>query len=92
LRFIVSSIALFVITISQRTLIPNKKDFLLFFLLGFVLFINHISLNYGFILPESSKKRGNVVGEGPGVSLMRHSSFGVYPARWSAIPVLFNAR
>ena len=47
LRFIFSSIALFVITIFQRTLIPNKKDFLLFFLLGFVLFINHISLNYG---------------------------------------------
>jgi drug/metabolite transporter (DMT)-like permease len=47
LRFIVSSIALFLIVIHEKTLLPNKKDFFLFVQLGFVLFINHISLNYG---------------------------------------------
>ena len=47
LRFIVSSIALLLITVSQKTLLPDKRDFLLFIPLGLILFINHISLNYG---------------------------------------------
>jgi drug/metabolite transporter (DMT)-like permease len=47
LRFIVSSIALFLITIFQSISLPKKKDFLLFVLLGLVFFVNHISLNYG---------------------------------------------
>jgi drug/metabolite transporter (DMT)-like permease len=47
LRFIVSSIALLLITIPQKIKLPLKRDFFLFLQLGFVLFINHISLNYG---------------------------------------------
>ncbi|MGD9372826.1 MAG: DMT family transporter, partial [Desulfobacterales bacterium] len=47
LRFIVSSIALLLIKIFQRVVLPQKGDFILFVQLGFVLFINHISLNYG---------------------------------------------
>jgi drug/metabolite transporter (DMT)-like permease len=47
LRFIVSSIALLLIKISQKTILPQKEHFFRFVQLGFVLFINHISLNYG---------------------------------------------
>ena len=47
LRFVISSIALFLITISQKINLPNKKDYFHFALLGLVLFINHIALNYG---------------------------------------------
>jgi drug/metabolite transporter (DMT)-like permease len=47
LRFIVSSIALLLIWISQKTILPQKEHFIRFVQLGFVLFINHISLNYG---------------------------------------------
>jgi drug/metabolite transporter (DMT)-like permease len=47
LRFIVSSIALIVITISLKPIFPKKAHLFRFFQLGFVLFINHISLNYG---------------------------------------------
>jgi drug/metabolite transporter (DMT)-like permease len=47
LRFIVSSIVLLLIFISQETLLPSKRDFSLFIPLGLILFINHISLNYG---------------------------------------------
>jgi drug/metabolite transporter (DMT)-like permease len=47
MRFVVSSIALFLITIFQKINLPNKKDGFRFALLGLVLFINHISLNYG---------------------------------------------
>ena len=47
LRFIVSSIALLLISISQKTILPKKKNLFLFIQLGFVLFVNHISLNFG---------------------------------------------
>ena len=47
LRFIVSSIALLLITISRKPIFPKKEHLFRFFQLGFVLFINHISLNYG---------------------------------------------
>ena len=47
LRFIISSVALLLDTITQKPLLPNKRDFFLFLLLGFVFFVNHISLNYG---------------------------------------------
>ena len=47
LRFVISSITLFLITISQKINLPNKKDCFHFAQLGLVLFINHISLNYG---------------------------------------------
>ncbi len=47
LRFIVSSIALLVIRISHKTILPKKEHFFRFVQLGFILFINHISLNYG---------------------------------------------
>ena len=47
LRFAVSSTALFLISVFQKTSLPNKRDILLFVQLGFVLFINHIALNYG---------------------------------------------
>ena len=47
LRFIVSSIALLLIKISQKTILPQKEHYFCFILLGFVLFANHISLNYG---------------------------------------------
>ena len=47
LRFIISSIALFAMTILQKPRLPTKKDCLLFALLGSVTFVNHIALNYG---------------------------------------------
>ena len=47
LRFVISSIALFLILLFQRINLPNKKDYFPFALLGLVLFINHIALNYG---------------------------------------------
>lgn len=47
LRFIVSSIALLLIIISQKTILPKKEYLLRFVQLGFVLFANHITLNYG---------------------------------------------
>ena len=47
LRFIVSSIALLLIIISQKTILPKKEHLLRFVQLGFVLFANHITLNYG---------------------------------------------
>jgi drug/metabolite transporter (DMT)-like permease len=47
LRFIVSSIALLLIIISQKTILPKKDHLLRFVQLGFVLFANHITLNYG---------------------------------------------
>lgn len=47
LRFIVSSIALLLIIISPKTILPKKEHLLRFVQLGFVLFANHITLNYG---------------------------------------------
>lgn len=47
LRFVISSIALFLILLFQKINLPNKKDYFPFALLGLVLFINHIALNYG---------------------------------------------
>ena len=47
LRFIVSSIALLLILISPKTILPKKEHLFRFIQLGFVLFVNHISLNYG---------------------------------------------
>ena len=47
LRFIVSSIALLLIIISKKTILPKKEHLLRFVQLGFVLFANHITLNYG---------------------------------------------
>lgn len=47
LRFIISSLALSLIAISEKTKFPNREDYFHFALLGFVLFINHIALNYG---------------------------------------------
>jgi drug/metabolite transporter (DMT)-like permease len=47
LRFLISSLTLFVVAISQRIRFPNREDYFNFALLGFVLFINHIALNYG---------------------------------------------
>ncbi len=47
LRFIVSSIALLLIIISQKTILPKKEHLLRFVQLAFVLFANHITLNYG---------------------------------------------
>ncbi len=48
LRFVVSSVALLFIMVFRKITLPqNKGDFLLFVQLGLVLFINHISLNYG---------------------------------------------
>jgi drug/metabolite transporter (DMT)-like permease len=47
LRFIVSSIALLLILISQKTILPKKEYLFRFLQLGFVLFANHIALNYG---------------------------------------------
>lgn len=47
LRFIVSSIVLLLIIISQKTTLPKKEHLFRFVQLGFVLFANHIALNYG---------------------------------------------
>jgi drug/metabolite transporter (DMT)-like permease len=47
LRFVVSSIALLVIAVSRKPSRPNRREFFVFVQLGFVLFINHVSLNYG---------------------------------------------
>ena len=47
LRFIVSSIALLFIIIPKKTILPKKEHLLRFVQLGFVLFANHITLNYG---------------------------------------------
>jgi drug/metabolite transporter (DMT)-like permease len=47
LRFFVSSTALLLIIIFQKTVLPKKEHLFRFVQLGFVLFINHISLNYG---------------------------------------------
>lgn len=47
LRFVVSSIALLLISIFQKTILPKKEYLFLFVQLGFVLFVNHISLNFG---------------------------------------------
>jgi drug/metabolite transporter (DMT)-like permease len=47
LRFAISSLALFPIAISRKTRLPRREDFLHFALLGLVVFINHIALNYG---------------------------------------------
>jgi len=47
LRFVISSIALFLVILFHKINLPNKKDYFPFALLGLVLFINHIALNYG---------------------------------------------
>jgi drug/metabolite transporter (DMT)-like permease len=47
LRFVISSIVLVLIILFQKINFPNKKDYFHFALLGLVLFINHIALNYG---------------------------------------------
>ena len=47
LRFIVSSVALLSIKVFKETRLPPKGDLFRFIQLGFVLFLNHISLNYG---------------------------------------------
>ena len=47
LRFLISSSALILITLSQRIRFPNREDYSRLALLGLVLFINHIALNYG---------------------------------------------
>ena len=47
LRFVISSIALLLIILFQKINLPNKKDYFPFALLGLVLFLNHIALNYG---------------------------------------------
>jgi drug/metabolite transporter (DMT)-like permease len=47
LRFVISSIALFLIILFQKINLPNKKDYFRFATLGLVLFLNHIALNYG---------------------------------------------
>ena len=47
LRFIISSITLLLIAIPARIYLPDKRDWLRFVKLGFVLFINAILLNYG---------------------------------------------
>ena len=47
LRFVISSITLFPIALLRQTRLPTKKDSLLFIQLGLILFVNHISLNYG---------------------------------------------
>jgi drug/metabolite transporter (DMT)-like permease len=47
LRFAVSSIALLLITVPRKINLPNKKDYLHFALLGLVLFISLIAVNYG---------------------------------------------
>ncbi|MGD9079794.1 MAG: DMT family transporter [Desulfobacterales bacterium] len=46
-RFVISSIALFLVIRFQKINLPDKKDYFPFALLGLVLFINHIALNYG---------------------------------------------
>ena len=47
LRFIISSIGLLLIAIHGKIKLPESRDWLSFVLLGFVLFINMVSLNYG---------------------------------------------
>jgi drug/metabolite transporter (DMT)-like permease len=47
LRFIVSSITLLAISIFQKVSFPNIKNLLLLILLGAILFVNYIALNYG---------------------------------------------
>jgi drug/metabolite transporter (DMT)-like permease len=47
LRFVISSMALFLIILFQKINLPNKKDYFHFALLGLALFINHIALNFG---------------------------------------------
>jgi drug/metabolite transporter (DMT)-like permease len=47
LRFVISSMALFLLITFQRINLPHKKDYILFTMLGLVQFINHIALNYG---------------------------------------------
>ena len=47
LRFIISSIALLLIAFPGKIHLPGKRDWLPFVKLGFVFFINMISLNYG---------------------------------------------
>jgi drug/metabolite transporter (DMT)-like permease len=46
-RFVISSIALFLIILFRHINLPNKKDYFHFALLGLALFINHITLNSG---------------------------------------------
>lgn len=47
LRFIISSIALLLIAIPGKMKLPDNRDWFPFVLLGLVLFLNMISLNYG---------------------------------------------
>ncbi|KAA3654296.1 MAG: hypothetical protein DWQ10_17915 [Calditrichaeota bacterium] len=47
LRFVISSIALFIIAIPNQINVPDKKSIFSFLSLGFVLAANHIFLNYG---------------------------------------------
>ncbi len=47
LRFVVSSIILFVISIFQKVTAPDIKSFFLFILLGIILVVNYTALNYG---------------------------------------------
>ena len=47
LRFIISSITLMLIAIHGKIKLPENRDWLYFVLLGFVLFLNMVSLNYG---------------------------------------------
>ena len=47
LRFIISSIALLLIIAFQKAILPKKEHLFRFVQLGFVLFANHIALNYG---------------------------------------------
>lgn len=46
-RFMVSSIILIVISVFQKISFPNIKNILLLILLGAILFINYVALNYG---------------------------------------------
>jgi drug/metabolite transporter (DMT)-like permease len=46
-RFIVSSIILIVLSFFQRVSFPDIKNLLLMILLGFILFVNYVALNYG---------------------------------------------
>jgi drug/metabolite transporter (DMT)-like permease len=46
-RFIISSITLLGIAIFQKVKLPHKKDLFLFVVMGLVLFVNNIALNYG---------------------------------------------
>jgi drug/metabolite transporter (DMT)-like permease len=46
-RFVISSITLLGMAIFQKVKLPPKKDLFLFAIMGLVLFINNITLNYG---------------------------------------------